>query len=400
MHKLVQFKICLGAAVISATLSACGGSSGSHPVSAVAGSNTAVVMTKAADFSGADIQLVTFDAGYTASTGSAPKDQSDYGIARFGENFYHIGRYGIDTVTKYNFNAPATPVYEYSTLKSPEDPTGNPSAMVFVSEQKAYITQYGNNKVLIVNPSAQTEAEFITGELDLSGYADSDTSGASEANSAVIVDGKLFVVMQRLVNFSPAEPNVDAYIAVFNINTDQEIDTDPSDPPENRKGIKLNTRNPGKFVYRSEIGLFLPSTGDAFYSFRGREPGYTGGISKIDTDDYSVELILDDGDADNHPYGFIYNLEVVDASNGYFVGYQSYQNYNLYHFNPATGVANAVSAYTSIDITVLNSDALGNLWIGISDSAQPRIELIDGAKALVETIGLNQNPGEIALPAL
>jgi hypothetical protein len=47
---------------------------------------------------------------------------------------------------------------------------------------------------------------------------------------------------------------------------------------------------------------------------------------------------------------------------------------------------------------VLNSDVSGNLWIGISDSAQPRIELIDGAKTLVETIGLNQNPGEIAFP--
>jgi len=398
MNKLLQFRLCLSAAAIAATLSACGGGSGSRPAASVAGSNTAVVSTKAADFSGADIQLVTLDVDYTVSSGTAPKDQSDYGIARFGEHFYHIGRFGIDTVAKYNFNSPSTPIYEYSTLQSPEDPTGNPSAMAFVSEQKAYITQYGNNKVLIVNPSAQTEAEFITGELDLSAYADSDANGASEANSAVIVDGKLFIVMQRLVSYSPAEPNVDAYIAVFDVNTDQEIDTDLNDAPENRKGIKLNTRNPGKFFYRSDIGLFLQSTGDAFYSFRGRQPGYTGGISKVNTDDYSVELIVDDGDADNHPYGFIYNLAIVDATNGYFVGYQSYQNYNLYHFNPSTGEVNAVSAYTSLDISVLNSDVLGNLWIGISDSAQPRIELIDGAKTLVETIGLNQNPGEIAFP--
>ncbi|MDX1506312.1 MAG: hypothetical protein R3221_11385, partial [Spongiibacter sp.] len=285
---------------------------------------------------------------------------------------------------------------QYTTQANAEDPTGNAQRMAFVSNEKAYITQYRTQQVLIVNPSAQTEAEFIIGSLDLSAYADADANGAPEASAAMIVDGKLFVVLQRLVNYSPAEDGVSAYVAVFDTATDTEIDTNPNDEPSAPKGIELSTRNPGKLVYRDGVGLFLQSIGDAYASSRnGRTPGYTGGISKIDTETYSVELIVDDGDNDNHPYGFISNLAIVDANNGYFVGYEGWMNTSLYHFNPSTGAATAVTAYANIDMRTIEADAAGNLWIGIADSASPRIEVLDGQQSLLRTINLIQNPTEI-----
>ena len=387
----IQLITKLSALSLALLVSACGGGSSSG---GVAGQNTAVVSTKAADFSGSDIQLIDLGSDYTAMSGVAPSDQSDTTVARYGEFFYRLGRNNIDTLTKYSFESPSTPIYEHSTLNNPEDASSNPYTVVFVNDQKAYVIQYAENEVLIINPSAQTQGEFIIGGIDLSDYADADASGAAEAADAVIVDDKLFVVMQRLVGFSPAEEDVNAYIAVFDTNTDQEIDTDPNDDPSNRKGIELDTRNPGKLVYHSDAGLFLQATGDAFYSFAGRDPGYTGGITRIDTDDYSTELVVDDGDADDHPYGFVYDLAIVDSENGYFVGYQSYQNTNLYHFNPTTGAATAIESYSGLDITNLVVGPQDNLWIGIGDAAQPRIELFDG-QSTVESIGLIQNPGAI-----
>lgn len=390
----------LSSSIVVLSITACGGGNSSVNVVPVAGSNTVAINTVAADFSGSDVQLLSLDEDYTLSAGLVPSDQSDIGTARYNGSFYQVGRFNIDTVAKYNFAAPSTTVYEYSTLNSPEDPTGNPASMVFVSESKAYLTLKKSGKVLIVNPSAQTEAGFIIGELGLSAYADADANGSPEPSAAAIVDGKLFVVMQRLVSFSPAEEGVNAYIAVFDTNNDTEIDTNPNDDAANLKGIELSTRNPGKLDYRAGVGLFLQANGDSFWSFRGRDESlsYTGGITKINTDDYSIDLILDDGDGDNHPYGYIFNITVIDASNVYFVGYQSYQNYNLYHFNPASGQVRAIDAYTGLDISVLGTGPLGNLWMGISDSAQPRIEILDSDENVVQMIGLIQNPGNILFP--
>lgn len=385
----------LSLAALGFALAACGGGGGSSESRAVAGQNTVVVATVAADYSGSNIQLVEIDNGsYTALPGviGEGSDQSDATAVRFGEHFYRLGRFNIDELSKYSFDAPSTPIYQYSTLDNPEDKTGNPYTVAFVNEQKAYVIQYGENEVLIVNPSAQTEDAFITGRMDLSAYADAD--GSAEAADGIIVDGKLFVVMQRLVNYSPAEEGVNAYIAVFDISSNSEIDTNPNDDPSNLKGIELETRNPNKFVYNKNTGLYLQSTGDAFYSYAGRDPGYTGGISKIDLSDYSVRMMLDDGEAGNAPYGFMYNLEIVDAQTVYFVGYQSYGNYNLYRLNPSTGAVVAVEGYSNMNISNIAADAEGNLWIGISDVSQPRIELFDG-ETTVETIGLLQNPGAI-----
>lgn len=389
-----------GGLVLSALLTACGSGS-SNDNTPVAGENTVVVATVAADFTGSDIQLIELDAEFTVSSGVAGKDQSDFGAARFGEYFYHIGRYNIDQINKHGFVAPATPIYEYSTQTDPEATTPNTQNMAFVSNTKAYVTQYDSQELLIVNPSAQNESEFIVGSIDLSDYADADANGAPEASNAIIVDGKLFVVLQRLVNFSPAEEGVSAYVAVFDTATNDEIDTNPNDDPSARKGIELSTRNPGKLVYREGAGLYLQAIGDAYASsYNGRTPGYTGGVTKIDLDDYSLELVLDDGDNDSHPYGFISNLAIVDANNGYFVGYEGWQNTSLYHFNPANGEARPVSGYANIDIRALEADANGQLWIGISDAATPRIEILDSSEQLLNTINLTQNPSAILFPEM
>lgn len=379
-------------AAATLALTACdgnGGGGGGGP--APGGENRVVVGTVAADFSGSDVQIVDVDNDYAVTGSLIPRDRSDYTLDRYGEYFYPIGRFGIDTVSKYHIEDPSNEIYEYSTLDDPEDPSSNPYRLVFASETKAYLIRYGADKIWIVDPSAETEAAFKLGELDLSAYDDGD--GTPEATDGVIVDGRLFVTLPRLVDFSPAAEGVAAYVAVFDTETDTEIDTDPADDPTNRKGIELITRHPAGIVYEPDAGLLVQSAGDVYGSFNGRPPGYDGGITRIDLDDYMQRLIVDDGDAADAPYGYLTGLAVVDGGNGYFLGYGGYQNVSLYHFDPATGeVSGAVAGFEGIDITTLEAAPDGTLWVGIGDAANPRIEVLDTDRTPLRTVSLIQNP--------
>ena len=145
---------------------------------------------------------------------------SDIMVAAYKDYFYRIERYQRDNITKFDIAAPDTPVYQYSVLDSGESGSANPHALIFLNDEKAYLLRYGKTKAWIVNPSAETEAEFKIGELDLNAYADDD--GIPEMESGVIVDGILYITMQRLNNFAPSET---AYVALFDAAADTEIDT-------------------------------------------------------------------------------------------------------------------------------------------------------------------------------
>lgn len=386
-------------ALAALLLAACGGSGGSGGNTMVAGANVAVVATQAPDFSGSDTQLIDLDNNFETSAGLTPRDQSDFTLARFGGHFYPIGRFQIDTVAKYDFDAPTQQIYEYSTLDNPEDPTSNPADLVFVDARKAYLVRRESDKVWIVDPSAESEAAFKLGELDLSAYRDADENGAPEPVDGVIVDGKLFVVMQRTVDNSPSDPETSPFVAVFDVATDQEIDTNPNDDAANRKGIELNVRNPNGFAYEPGVGLFLSAIGDPFASFRGEPRRYNGGIVRIDTADFSTTLVVDDGPGmgGENPFGSIDDLVILDADTGFFSGLDSFRNESLFAFNPSTGEADEtpVASYAGIDIATLAGGPEGNLWVGIGSADMPRIELVTPDQQTLQTIGLIQNPAAI-----
>lgn len=388
----------VSATLAALLLAACGGSGGGGSTE-LAGANVAVVATVAPDFSGSNTQLIDLDNDFETTAGLTPRDRSDYALARFGGHFYPIGRFQIDTVAKYSFDAPTQQIYEYSTLDTPEDPTSNPADLVFVDARKAYLVRRGSDKIWIVDPSAESEAAFKLGELDLSAYRDADASGSPEPIDGVIVDGRLYVVMQRTVDNSPSDPGTSPFVAVFDVATDQEIDTNPDDDASNPKGIALDVRNPNGFAYAPGVGLFLSATGDPFASFRGEPRRYNGGIVRIDTTDFSTTLVVDDGPetSGEHPYGSIGDLVILDADTAFFSGLEAFQNTSLFAFNPTTGVANEtpVAGYAGIDIVTLAGGPDGNLWVGIGSVDMPRIELVSPDQQTVQTIGLIQNPTAI-----
>ena len=106
---------------------------------------------------------------------------------------------------------------------------------------------------------------------------------------------------------------------------------------------------------------------------------------------------MDDGTLDNHPYGQISHMTLVDAETAYFVGYAGWGDTSVYRFNPTTGdVANeAVTDLANIDIRLIETGPEGKLWVGVAHTL-PYIAIVDPANDEVVTeIQMNQNPASL-----
>lgn len=351
----------------------------------------AIVASVAADFtSGAHAVINTSDT--TDLQENLAPTVSDITMAAYGDHFYRIERFARDNVTKFNVNAPADPVWQYSTLDAGDEVTGNPQTMVFLSETKAYILRAGKTTAWIVDPSATTQETFKTGEIDLSAYDDGD--GAVEMSSGVIVDGKLFIAMQRLDDsFAPQ----DAYIAVIDTATDTEINTGTD---TTFFGILSPVKNPGSIQADENGTVYVQGLG-RFGSFDGsRPPEYTGGIATIDVETFETDLLVDDGDDNDHPHGQITGMQIVSTQRGYLVGYAGFGDNDLKAFNPITGVVEetVVSGLSGINIGGLAKDSLDQVWVSIGAGAESaNITIIDSADSSVvgTPIALELNPTKV-----
>lgn len=253
---------------------------------------------------------------------------SDISVTAHGRYFYRFERYFADNITKFDIAQPGVPLWQRSTLDPGDTVTGNPQTLVFESSLKAYLMRLNKTSAWIVNPSAATDAGFKLGELDMSAYDPGD--GSVEMLSGVIAHGKLFVILQRLdAAWTPGE----AYVAVFDTATDAEFDTGAG--AGGLKGVKLPIKNPTSIYYLEEDGLIYIS-GVGQFDWSGVDPPdeYSGGIVTLDPDTYAVSMLLDDGDAADHPYGNISGLAVVSPSRLYFVGYAGWGDNTLYSFDP------------------------------------------------------------------
>ncbi|MDY6850449.1 MAG: choice-of-anchor U domain-containing protein [Thermodesulfobacteriota bacterium] len=309
--------------------------------------------------------LIPIDRPRTARNNLVPTD-AETTVAAYGRYFYRIEKFRSDNVIKFDMDAPTTPVWQFSTNDAGSDVSSNPYDLIFVSSVKAYLLRYGTTKAWIVNPSATTAAEFKIGEIDLSDYADAD--GIPEMAGAVIADGKLFIICQRLDRDNWWEPSNTAYVAVFNTATDTEIDTGKGGA-DGLKGIPLPIRNP--------LGIQYLSDNDTVYvqGIGSYGAGYTGGIADLDPTTYDTNIVLDDGDDNNHPYGRISGMALVSPTKCYFIGYDGWGDNTLYSFNPSTdAVADAVAGLEHKTLAGMDSgiyvDRNGMLWVCNASDAE------------------------------
>lgn len=319
---------------------------------------------------------------------------TDIAVETYGDHYYLIERFGTNAITKFAIDDPANPIWNYST--EGDDTESNPYTIVFESESKAYLLRYGTLSAWVINPSASDEASFKTAELDLSAYDPGD--GSVEMSAGTIIDDKLYVLMQRSdAEFAPQE----AYVAVFDTSTDSEIETGAG---VDLNGVLLPVRNPNAMVYNDADGLiYIQGTGRYAAYDGSRDAELSGGIATLDPTSYATTLLVDDGeDPAASPFGGqISNMAVVDAENGYFVSYAAWQDTSLYHFNPSTGVATAVSDFANVDIRAMAGHN-GALWLGtgVGDSGTATLSIINPSdQSVTNTVDLTLNPIDMAFTA-
>jgi len=331
----------------------------------------AVISTQAADGSSGDVSIISLDNFCADNKNSS--SLSDSVISTDSENFYHIGRFLQDNITKFNINSPSTLEWQYSANADGEEKS-NPYKLVVKNDTTAYLIRYGQPTIWIVDPSATEESAFKTGEIDLSTYAGDDL--IPEASDALLIDDKLHVLMQNLDRNDGWTPGV-AYIAIFDTaNENIEIETNSDENTPN--GITLTTVNPSTMEYLSSNNtIYVSSIGEYAKSYTTpiTPAVYSGGIESIDLSDYSTNLVVDDGDETDAPYGQTVNVAILNSTQGYFIGYNAFQDANIFSFNPTSGDVDETPLLVNKDISDIEIGPMGNLWI--SNRSESGITIFD-----------------------
>ncbi len=357
----------------------------------------AVIATVAPDYSSGAHAVINAEPPRLAQTNLMPTI-SDLGISTYGRHFYRFERYQADNVSKFDVTAPNQVVWQFSTLDAEDEANGiassNPYALIVKEDHKGYLLRYGAPTAWIVDPSVTQAGPFKTGSLDLSPYNDAD--GSPEMTAGVLVDERLFIVMQRLDRNASYVPG-EAFVAVFDTRTDTEIATGV-DNALGVYGIPLPIKNPVKMQYLPATGLiYIAGVGRYASTWSGTPAEYTGGIVTLDPVTYRVVQVLDDGPViEGYPDLQFNDLAVVNADQGYFIGLFGRQDAGLFRFNPQTGAVEgaAVAGLFAQDLASIAIDSQAKLWVGIAAADAPGVMIIDTAtdgieEALIGLGGLN-----------
>lgn len=337
----------------------------------------AYVFTRGPMFQSGQIERISLTDGNIVD-GTYPATTSDHAVATDGEGVYQIGRFFTDTLTRFSASDTSIVNFEISVLNG-SDGTTNPQALAFADSDQAYLTRRETDTLLIIDPTPEqpTAESIITGEISLADYnliSDDPTSDMPVSppamTDAVVVDGKLFVLMENLQASAPNDPG---YIAVIDTLTNEEIPTGQGEAP--RQGIQLQTGNPTALHYNEETGLlYVTGRGNAFgvSAFTGDDP-YIGGIESIDPTSFETDVLVDDGtEADNN--GFFVDAVVVNDTLGYVLTLDGFNEdfssiNNLRTFNPTDGtVSDPITELAGQSLTGIEIGPDNHLWIGIQSN--------------------------------
>ena len=357
----------------------------------------ALVQTLAADFSSSQVAYLDY-AAQTVDDGFYAKTQSDYTISVYQNEVFHIGRFFIDTISKYNVQDANTEIWSYSTQDDLDSVTRNPYTLVSLSQEKAYLIRYGSDKIWIVNPQATDFDSFKTGEIDLESYVpENNTAGTPRPSAAVINDGKLFVVMQRLDDAFGSTNSV--YLAVFDTATDSEIETN-ADTTDSVMGIPLLGLNPLEHSVRAFEDNVYITTRNSFSAVNVDQSL----IEQVNANDYSLSTVLSAADITDNNTKYIQSAAIVSSEKGYFFANETFfgpyrEESTLYQFNPSNGEISdeAVLDIETNSIGFIDIDAAGFLWVSVIEDAAPGVEIIDTETnlPLINRLETQLNPGVI-----
>jgi hypothetical protein len=177
---------------------------------------------------------------------------------------YVVNRLGYDNVQVID------PANGYATVRQFSVGSGtNPQDIAFASPSKAYVSRLGSADLLIVDPRTGTP----TGTISLAAWADAD--GNPEAAHMTMVGTLLFVALERLTNFVPADTGL---VVVIDTQADTVYDADPFTP--GLQVVRLPGENPGTDFALLPSGAPLADS-HLLIGCTGRWGVLDGGIAEI-----------------------------------------------------------------------------------------------------------------------
>jgi hypothetical protein len=338
------------------------------------------VQSVASDYSSSQVAIGNLIGDRTATQGLLKQAESNFTISTYENHLYHIGKKNIDTISQFDTTR-STKNSEWTYSANHDDEgSANVYTLVQQSPTNGYLIRYGSTFVLQIDPSVILEENFVKAKIDLSAY----TYPGSEyprMSAAVIADNKLFVAMQRLDGWVEKE----AYIAVIDLDTNAEIDTDTQ--KDGLKGIPLNATNTFTLVEHN---------GQLYAAGRGGYNSDTGGLDKIDASTYEVTPLIDntsfpqlitfsdDNDGKNDSYYHVTDVAVVNDNLAYVTlnieqGYATLVT-KIATINPSTRAFSVLTEPTELnkkEISDINVDANDRLWLGIANADAPGILVMD-----------------------
>lgn len=289
---------------------------GSDPSQSDTGSiNFIITSTVAIDYTEGNVGLVDIDS--TVSYENLLAIGSDNFVKAYNGCSYICDR-TKNTVIKITGSTISSEKVDYET---PIGNNANIHDIAFVSETKAYITQYNLNQLAVFNPST---GELISPSIDLSGYVafygTDSVASAPYMDNAVYVNGKIYVTCQRLYTgpggyLTPGDTSLVLVISADN-NTVLKV-------------VKLQYKNP-QGISVSGDKLYVSCTGS--YGLQD------GGIECIDltTDTNTGPVVAESGIG-----GDITTPLVVSESKGYVIYSTGWPASAVKEFNPTTNVIGA-----------------------------------------------------------
>jgi len=176
------------------------------------------------------------------------------------EKIYVVNRMGQDNITIYSPQNFKKPLIQFSTGNG-----SNPHDIVLANSFKAYVSLFEKGYLLVVNPNTGTELKRI----DISSFADSD--GIPEADQMVLIDGILYVTLQKLDRYNYYQPVANGELLVIDTKSDTIIGS-----------IVLSGQNPYDIIYNELMDKLVISETGSFYDLTD------GGIETVDPNTHEI----------------------------------------------------------------------------------------------------------------
>jgi hypothetical protein len=280
----------------------------------------------------------------------------------YGGLLYVVNRFGFDNVQVID------PAHGYVTLRQFSVGSGsNPQDIAFASPTKAYVSRLSSPDLLIVDPSTGA----TLGTIPLAAWADGD--GNPEAGAMTTAGDLLFVTLERLTNFVPADTGL---VVVIDMRADTVFDVDPSTP--GKQMVRLAGMNP------STAFSWLPAAGagaarHVLIGCTGRYGVLDGGIDQVSVAAASAGVpgpVWNSGLAMSESAlgGDVVNVTAYADSHSYAIASDlaAYPNTSLIAWNPATGAllgtVYAPGGYSLSDAAI---DGRGELYVCNSSFDSP-----------------------------